>query len=301
MQVQIPVLGAVESPAEATLFDFGATSVRLQIPFSLNRAELRSLAAWLAQPEPLVAAMQQAAMPIFEKIKPAIRTPLWSSLSEEYAVFEIPPPDEHFAQQLLEKEASWLASLLRLEDEELSSEEVAESLKLHLTYTPIDLFVCEWAAAVLVDKACEETLQIVELANVQLLELRHIDDRLDNRVEQAYQFIYPLARSWLPFWRTHARPLRMLGELKVEAYGLFERSNNVLKLVGDQYLARVHRLLRSRFHLEEWERNVRGSLQVVEEVYRSVADQAATYRTELLEIVIILLIFFEIVMTFVRR
>src|SRR4029077_20708149 len=100
----------------------------------------------------------------------------------------------------------------------------------------------------------------------------------------AYRMIRETSRSWLLFWRSHGRSLRALGELKVEANGLFERIGNVLKLVGDQYLARVYRLLAGRFHLEEWERSIQRKLEVAEGVYQVVADQAGEFRTEFLEI-----------------
>ena len=153
----------------------------------------------------------------------------------------------------------------------------------------------------LIDRDCEETLQTIEFANLQLLEYRFIDRLLDQRLADAYRLIHPLVRSWLPFWRSHAQPLRALGELKIEANNLFERTGNVLKLVGDQYLARVYRLLAGRFHLDDWDSSIKRSLEVVEGVYQVVSDQSSTYRTELLEIVVILLIVFEIVMAFWRH
>ena len=195
----------------------------------------------------------------------------------------------------------WLASLLNLEPEPLSREGIAESLRLRISYSPNDLFVCEWAAAVLVDTDCDETLQIIEFANVQLLEFRYIDRRLDQRIESAYRLIYPLARTWLPLWHSHARPLRVLGEMKVEANGLFERTSSALKLVGDQYLARVYRHLTARFHLDQWDHTIRRSLDVVQEVYQVVSDEAATNRTELLEIVVVVLICIEIITSLVRH
>ena len=98
-----------------------------------------------------------------------------------------------------------------------------------------------------------------------------------------------------------AQPLRRLGELKVEANGLFERTGNVLKLVGDQYLARVYRLVADRFHLTEWEESIQRKLEVAEGVYQVFSDQAATNRTEFLEIIVIFLIFFEILLALFRH
>ena len=109
-----------------------------------------------------------------------------------------------------------------------------------------------------------------------------------------------MARSILPFWRFYHRPLRILGELKVEANDLFERTGNVLKLVGDPYLARVYRLAAQRFHLEAWESSIQRKLDLTEGVYQIIAGQASSYRMEVLELIIVVLILFEIVWAFVR-
>jgi uncharacterized Rmd1/YagE family protein len=89
--------------------------------------------------------------------------------------------------------------------------------------------------------------------------------------------------------------------LKVEANGLFERTGNVLKLVGDQYLARVYRLLATRFHLPEWEQSIRHSLDVAEGVYQVLSDLAANNRTTLLEVIVVILIFVEILLAVFRH
>jgi len=200
-----------------------------------------------------------------------------------------------------ETHADWLAFLVRLESGPLSPEEVTEALRLHLRYSPEDLFIPDWAAAVLLDQDCDETLQTLEFANMQLLEFRHIDNRLDDSLAVAYRMIHALAQSRLPFWRSHGRSLRALGELKVEANGLFERTENVLKLVGDQYLARVYDLLARRFHLEEWEHSIQRKLEVGEGVYQVVSDQTDTYRAEFLEVTVVLLIILEVVLALVRH
>ncbi len=95
--------------------------------------------------------------------------------------------------------------------------------------------------------------------------------------------------------------MRAVGELKAEANDLFERTGNVLKLVGDQYLARVYRQLATRFHLAEWEQSIQRKLEVIEGIYQVLSDQAATYRGEVLEIVVVILIVLEIVLALFHR
>jgi hypothetical protein len=299
----LPWLGAVEGTADVTLFDFAAVSVAFHVPLRTTADGLRDLADSLADPSPVVQAARAGLEPLHRQLLPAIQKPEWrDGLSEEYFVFQLTADGGCPTSDLLHgPHAGWLAGLLRLEAGPLSDEEVAEALRLHLSYSPHDLLVPDWGAAVLFDRDCEETLQTIEFANLQLLEFRHLDNRLDDSLAEAYRMIHPLVESRLPFWRVHARPLRAVGELNVEANSLFERTGNVLKLVGDQYLARVYRLLVGRFHLEEWERSIQRKLEIAEGVYQVISDQAASYRTEFLEIVVILLILLEILLALFRH
>src|SRR5579871_919755 len=301
--MDLPELGRVQAAAEATIFDFAAVSLALHVPFCLSPSCLLRLADWFANPADLVKKARSTLQPLHEQLLPAIQSPLWQDeLSEEYLVFQL-PPGQHApsAGPALDSQGSWLARLVRLEPGPLSPEEITEALRLRIRYSPDDFFAPDWAAAVLLDQDCEETLQTVEFANLQLLEFRHIDNRLDDRLAVAYQIIHTLAQSWLPFWRSHGRTLRSLGEIKVEANGLFERTENVLKLVGDQYLARVYRLMAERFHLREWEEGILRKLEVAEGVYRVVSDQTDTYRAEFLEIIVVLLIILEILLALFRH
>ena len=142
VQLELPEIGSLAAIADATVFDFAGVSVDLKIPFSLKPDRLLSLAGYLAEGDPLVSAARLALEPMYRKLLPAIQQPLWSSLSEDYFVFLISPdPLLPSPATLLDLKADWLAGLVRMETGALSSEEVAEAVKLHLSYSPEDLFV----------------------------------------------------------------------------------------------------------------------------------------------------------------
>ncbi len=305
--VELAELGKVSAAGRVTVFDFGAVSVARRVPFELPAEAMSRLAATLADPGTLIQAARTSLEPIYRQLLPAIQNPNWQAyLSEEYFVFQLrpgeplPPPDQ-LVDVSRGKPADWLASLVHLENSPLSTPEIGEALRLHIRYSPEDLFVPGWAAAVLIDRDCDETLEAVEFANLQLLEFRHIDNRLDENLAAAYRYIHPLTSTWMPFWRMHARPLRVLGELKVEANDLFERTGNVLKLVGDPYLARLYRLVSARFHLEAWEESIQRKLEVTEGVHQVLADQAGAFRMEFLEVLVVLLILVELVVAIFRH
>ncbi|MGC3965877.1 MAG: hypothetical protein QM775_00445 [Pirellulales bacterium] len=127
-----------------------------------------------------------------------------------------------------------------------------------------------------------------------------IDRRLDDALEKAYGLVHSLVRRRLLFFgRLQDRPMRVLGDIKMETEALFDRAAGALKLVGDQYLARVYHLTAARLHLDEWSSSIKSSLDTVQDVYQILSDQAAAGRIELMELIVILLIAVEIVISLV--
>lgn len=302
LPVNLPEIGQVLAEIDATLFDFGAVSSAVKVPFTLTPNQLSNLAAFLADPRLLVQNARSVLTPLYQQLKPAIHKSEWrDDFSEEYLVFEFAPSERLDPDGLIREHASWLASLLLLEGGPLSAEELTDAVRLRVSYTPSDLFLADWAAAVLIDRSCEETLQVIEFSNLQLLEYRYLDSRLEDVVAGAHRQMQAISQSWQPAWRLFHQTLRDLGGLKVDANELFERTVNVLKLVGDQYLARAYRQLGERFHLRDWEHSIHRKLEVLEGVYKTLAEQAATARSELLELTIVLLIVFEVVMALLKH
>jgi len=284
---------------ELTLFDFAAISLAVQFPMKATPSALLALAGRLAEPAPLTESARRLLAPWIERIRPAVYDFAVSDMSEEYIVFQL----RESRTMWLEDRAGWLAGLVRLEAEPLSLDEVREATRLSLSYTPDDLVVLDWAAGVVADTECADTLQVIEFANLQLLEFRHIDDRLDDRLEAAYRLIRPQQRQrWLPFrWRLHGDAVRQIRELEIEATSLFERVDNALKLIGDHYLARVFEVAGGRFHLRGWQQSIRRKLETVGDVYDLLVQQAGGQRMEALEITVVVLIALEIVLALLRH
>jgi len=286
--------------AELAFYDFGAVSLMLRLPVSASLDDLARALAELAEPASWTEAARGMVEPWVARIRPAIVGYEWSPLTEEYAVLQL----GEVGPSWLADHAEWVAGLVRLETGPLSQEERTEATRLALSYAPNDLVVLDWAAGLIADRDCADTLQVIEFANVQLLEFRHIDDRLDDRLEAAYKLIRrdrPKKRRFVLPWRQHEEAVRNVRELEIEATSLFERADNALKLIGDQYLSRVYGLASQRFHLPGWQQSIRRKLDTVGDVYDLLVQQAGVTRMEFLEIVVVVLIAMEIVLAFVRH
>jgi len=285
--------------AELTVFDFAAISMMIQFPVRATPAELLELAGSLADPAPLNSAARLVVSPWIERLRPVVDGFEVSDLSEEYIIFQL----GDVRPEWIAANTGWIAGLIRLESGPLSPAEVREATRLGFSYTPDDLVMLDWAAGFVADRDCADTLQVIEFANIQLLEFRHIDDRLDDRLEAAYRLIHAESgkRRRPTAWRTHSAAVRSVRELEIEATSLFERADNNLKLIGDQYLSRVFDLARSRFHLGEWQKSIRRKLEVVGNVYDLLVQQAGGTRMEVLEIIVVVLIALEILLALIRH
>jgi len=71
----------------------------------------------------------------------------------------------------------------------LSKQEADESTGRFLSYYEHDLVVVDWDAALIIDQKAnfDETLYVMELANLQLAELEAYDRILDDSLERAYR------------------------------------------------------------------------------------------------------------------
>jgi hypothetical protein len=180
----------------------------------------------------------------------------------------------------------------------LSEEEVQDAISSRLSFRPHDAVIVDWNAAILFGQDMEDVMAVLNFANVELLEMRILDHQLDDSLDQAYE---ALSKK---LWRRLRLPGAIesdstrVAQLQVDSAILFERVTNTLKLLGDQYLARVHRLVSQRFHLVAWDADIIRKLQALESIYSKMADQTATRRMEVLEWIIILLIAISIIIPF---
>lgn len=297
-------LGDRPAVAEVTLraHEFGAVTVLFAFPFDdVDCAGLPVLTAGLATRTTLETAARAILDEALPRLGPAIVRPALDGhgLVEDYYVVQVSRFEpETDAPALLDTHRDLLARIVHCEPQPLSPSETDEVLRTAVTYRPRDLVVTDWNVALVFDEDYEDALDVLELLNVQLLELRFLDTMLDRRIGALYEHV-GRPRRLLSFRREVVR-VRELSELRLDTVTLRERLVNAVKLLGDLYLTKIYARTADRLHLGEWQRSLDGKLELVQKITDVLAGRASTARAELLELTIILLILFEIVLFFVR-
>ena len=177
----------------------------------------------------------------------------------------------------------------------MSKQESDESTRRYLSYYQNDLVVVDWDAALIVDDRADfdETLYVVELANLQLAELEAYDRMLDDSLERSYR---DLNRRNI---RTRAHVLRELREIRIDMARVSDELMNITKFFGDWHLARIYENLAARFHLGDWHHAVEEKLKTLDELYEILKHDQNNRWMLILEVTIVLLFVIDVVMLFV--
>src|ERR1043165_2956527 len=183
--------GLVKIERVVKLLSVGAISITVRVPFEVNKIEdLVVYHDLQLDSTPLNDQARQLAEEIRSELAPYYIRPVQQLGDEEaYTVFCLEAPlttSEGLpvpAEIWLQAHRRQVASLLTQESDigNLSRQEAEESTVRYLSYYQNDLVVIDWDAALLVDEKnnFEESLYIMELANLQLAELEAYDRLLD--------------------------------------------------------------------------------------------------------------------------
>jgi hypothetical protein len=285
---------------DLVLYDFGAVLVVYTIPLAGELSGLLTLSHDLYDNVLLLADSRKRVDQLLAAIQPAVFKPEIADFVEDYGIFQIElfatPCDVH---ELCTAHAQGIAQLLRAEQHVLSQQEVSDALAHRIAFGVADVTIIDWNAALMIDPEGDDVRAVLEFANIELLEMRYLDRRLDDALDRSYQALVRQRRRALRMTGSTGNDLQGVAQMQVDSAVLFEGVNNALKLLGDQYLSRVYRLASQRFHLAEWDAGILRKLQTLESIYEKMADQATNRRMEVLEWIIIVLIALSIVLSLI--
>lgn len=296
-----PVPGTVQ----ATVFDFGAVSIVYR--WSLTQAgalalgDLPQISHDLYNLK-LEAHAKEQVESLMLKIEPALIRPKLADLMEDYYLFIIEKLDEPLtAEDLVANHRTTLAQTLRFEKNQLSRAQQEEALAQSISYYEQDVTLVDWNAAIIYDPDYEDTANVLELLNVELLEARYIDRQLDKRITEYAGLVRKRVEWPIPLRTPYRKAIEDMAELRLESALLSERVENALKLVGDLFLARLHSAAARRFYLHEWESIISRKMEIISDFYQLLNDRLHTAQSQTLELIVVLLILVEVILPFLGR
>lgn len=249
---------------------------------------------------------------LLKTIKPAIVSPYTAFEHPEiYTLIKITGSDPKLdANDFVKKFRKQTAGMLRGEREwrKLSVKEAGDAVKYYLSYTEDDIVIVDWYSA-LMSGAVDymgELERMIELARIQLLELKTYDKLLDQRLERAYDSLhvaFTKPRGGIAWGRGGygelSRAAGELAEWRVEVTDLVEDMRNILKFTGEWYLGKLYRISGERFRISDWLGLVDKKLGELQELYAMAMERVDVHRAMTLEFLIVVLIIVEVILAVV--
>lgn len=294
-----PDPGHPDGSMEVRLHPVGVLAIRFRLP--VQATALEGLDDAVPSLRVGGATLEEAA----ERLASQCRAELASAFMEPYEADVGPErydvycvqvtPDE--VPRFLRDHASPIAGLVSdSAGQPLVAAREAAAAKHTLQYTPGDAVVIGWDHAVILDEAgeYEDVLDVMELANVELLEFRTYDDYLDRRLRQSFD---ALDRLWRPggIFRSARSRMQDISRLRVGFARLTDNLHDTGKIFGDWYIAQLHRSLHERFHVPSWERAVATKMRTLEDLFHMAQEATHNRRATALEAAIVLLFVISVV------
>jgi len=296
--------GPVRVERVVKILPVGAISITIRVPFSVAKVEdLVDYHDLEFSNGVLQEEVRHLAEELRRELAPYFVRPVPHLAPEEaYTVFCIQSPLTSGEGKPLSCE-KWLAgqrrevaSLLTQEPDidHLSKQEAEESTHRYLSYYENDLVVVDWDAALIIDEPghFDETLYVMELANLQLAELEAYDRILDDALERSYRDLSGQRA------RTRRDILRELRDIRIDLARFNDELSNITKFFGDWHLARIYENVCARFHLADWHGSINRKLGTLDDIYQLLKQDQDTRWMLILECTIVLLFIIDLIMLF---
>jgi len=322
--------GPVTASASARLYEFGVLTLALDVPardldweaFSdlLNQVNL-ALASGDA-----AGLWQRLSGEVVALLAEALERPAPSALEEDYIIglvraFDRPVTAAEIGGQAGGVQAGGLQAgglqggglqgasgldlvpLLSGERMALSEGARQDLLRNRFSYYTDDLVALTWDRAFIYEpRGDSDVLDVLEVANAQLLEMRYYDELLDDELPRMYDLVESTRRaSGLLSSRRFSVLARRLYTLVAEVTELTEKADNALQVTEDVYLARIYSAALELFRVRLVSGAVDRKLAIIRDTYAALYEEASSGRAALMELAIVVLIVMEVVLALVRH
>ena len=231
----------------------------------------------LSLKDELIRACHQAAKKNGAKEEPA----------EEYTVYQI-SEYKNDPESFLENKGAAIAGLLKSEKIPLDEKEISYTLSFQFKYGENDLTIVDWDGAFIFDPdgEFEEDIELLELANYQLLRYRILDEDLDERMSTVSKLtnLYEKKLRIFPD-KEITQGFKEMIKIRSQSIVQFEAVERSIKLIGDWYSARLYDLVSKKFRLDNWKSIIKDKLESLEDSYQMVSEHMGISRIQSMEFI----------------
>lgn len=195
-----------------------------------------------------------------------------SGLYEEYLLLLIASEQINIDQFVTDR-AQLLARFLRSQREVISSSDVANTLVTRVRYSEQDVTILDWEGGIVMaqDGDFQSDIEVIKIANTQLLRYRMIDQRIDKKLETLRADLESRRRRSL-FPSTSRRALQQIIQERLTLLLDFERIDQELLMIGDWYTAQLYRAAFDELYMDEWKQTVKTKLGSLESILQVVQE-----------------------------
>ena len=278
--------GTVPFGAQAKIYDLGAISICLNCDVSSDQpSDPETVALRLAGQKGLDYLFTRCLQSLHALLQPLLDKFDLDPDFEDYTIYTITQPSEvQDPVPLLMGERLDFCETMR-----------AQVLRNRLSYSEADFAIVTWDTALLCDPEDTSDLRdLIEFANVQLLELRYYDNQLAGEMEVMYNDIGVAAAT--PNYRKMGYYRQIIGnrmQMIADITEIRERIENLIKITEDVYYARVYQTTLEVLRTDQWTASLNRKLQVIQQNYNLLLNEVNIQHSNFLEWIIIILIALE--------
>jgi hypothetical protein len=182
-----------------------------------------------------------------------------------------------------------IAAFLKNERLPLDEEEVQATLSSYLKYGKHDITIVDWDGAFIFDSAgdFDSNIELFQIANLQLLKSRMLDDELDKRLEKTLRLLKAPKRLRLIRSGDMRKVLREIIAIRTQSILESESMERNIKLIGDWYSAKLYSLISKKFHLDDWKAEIKEKLDTLEDISTMATENISVSYRATLEFIIL--------------
>jgi len=280
----------------ARVWHYGVLSVTMQlhIPEGIKWDDMVALSPLIENSKEMDALAVSRCRTFCDKACACIEEPsLWST-NEDYITYLIEKFDGAADPVELLEKADVAGLILAENKDELADFSRRSITENALQYAKNDLAVIDWNSALVVDPDGQrDVVDVIEFCLTHLLEMRFYDDLLETKLSTLYDSMDQKRPGIMhnPYYDMAAEASRRYMEFSE----FLARIENSLKTVGDSYLATVFRAASHEFRFEDWRKSTSRKMDTLAQIAELLQGELNHRRSNILEIIVIVLIAIEIV------